>query len=81
MELSVFHILDWRLLLAVEAVYLILFDRKKDPDEMDNLFGRPGYEEITARLAGKILDRMQLENVPERLIPRALAGYAGRDNG
>lgn len=26
--LSVFHILDWRLLLAVEAVYLILFDRK-----------------------------------------------------
>ena len=32
-----------------------LYDLKKDPREMHNLFGKPGYEKITEKLKGELV--------------------------
>ena len=31
-----------------------LYDLQTDPDEMNNLYGKPGYEELTADLKGRL---------------------------
>ena len=35
-----------------------LYDLQSDPHEMDNLYGKPGYEEVTAQLKEE-LKRLQ----------------------
>ncbi|ANQ52707.2 sulfatase [Flammeovirga yaeyamensis] len=37
-----------------------LFDLENDPNELNNLYGKPGYEEITAKLKAK-MDELQKE--------------------
>ena len=41
-----------------------LFDTEKDPDELINFYGKPGYEKITLKLAKKMQDYIQKEKDP-----------------
>ena len=38
----------------IEPQEFELYDLQADPDEMNNLFGQPGYEELTAHLKGRL---------------------------
>ena len=49
-----------------EGDYWELFDLKTDPDELKNLYGMPGYEDITRKLTGE-LRRLQKIYGPEEL--------------
>ena len=39
-----------------------LYDLKKDPREMHNLFGKPGYEKITEKLKGELVKLQTIES-------------------
>ena len=41
-----------------------LYDLKEDPKEMNNLFGKPGYEEITNELKTELLKLQKQYNDP-----------------
>jgi choline-sulfatase len=43
--------------------YEILFDLEKDPDETTNVFGKPGYENISIELRERLNDWLQGENL------------------
>ena len=38
----------------IEPQEFELYDLQSDPDEMNNLYGKPGYEELTARLKERL---------------------------
>ena len=42
-----------------------LYDLEKDPNELNNLYGQPGYEEITKELQGLLDDYRTKLNVTE----------------
>lgn len=56
----------------------ILFDLKKDPEEMDNCFTDPAYASIIPKLAREILHHLLQHDVPPALLPEALFQYGGR---
>ncbi|MEF8811463.1 MAG: sulfatase/phosphatase domain-containing protein, partial [Bacteroidales bacterium] len=43
-----------------------LYDLKKDPKEMNNLYGKEGYDEITRRLKEKLEELRDKYKVPEK---------------
>ena len=45
--------------------YNELYDLEKDPNELNNLYGQPGYEEITKELQGLLDDYRTKLNVTE----------------
>lgn len=46
-----------------------LYDLQEDPHEMDNLYGKPGYEALTDSLRIKLLDLQEQYNDPVRFSP------------
>ena len=47
----------------------ILFDRKKDPLQINNLFGHPEYQEIQKKLTEKIREHHNRLKTPKRFLP------------
>ena len=54
----------------------ILFSRKNDKAEQNNLFEKYKNTSIVTQLASRILDKMKKENVPSSLLPPALYHYS-----
>jgi hypothetical protein len=48
-----------------------LYDIRKDPENMHNLYGRPGMEKITAKLKKQLLNLQLQYDDPIRLTPAA----------
>ena len=48
-----------------------LYDLKKDPDELNSLYGKKGYEKITSELKEELKRLRALYKVPEDTRPLA----------
>ena len=48
----------WKVALNAEGEVYLLFDAQNDPDELENLAGRTGMEEVETRLRLRILERL-----------------------
>lgn len=47
---------EYELAYCKDSDEALLFDRKNDPDQVDNLYGKPGYEEVTSDLTRRIVE-------------------------
>ena len=57
----------------------ILFDRKRDPLQRENLYGRPEYAGITEVLKEKIKEYHRRYHTPDTLLPREVWSSGGSD--
>lgn len=56
---------DWKLIHFYKEDKWELFNLNADPSEMNNIYGQPGTEEITAMLKKKLKELQKKYNVPE----------------
>lgn len=56
---------DWKLIHFYKEDKWELFNLNADPSEMNNIYGQPGTEEITAMLKRKLKELQKKYNVPE----------------
>ena len=49
-----------------------LYDLAKDPQEMDNVYGEPGYAEVTKRLKRKLFEKKEQLGDPDQPYPRLM---------
>jgi len=54
-----------------------LYDLEKDPDEMRNLYGQPGYEDLTRHLQARMEELRRETNDHYRYQPTGLPLYPG----
>lgn len=59
---------DWKLVRFYKENIWELYDLKKDPTEMNNIYGAAGMEKITAVLKAKMKELQKKYNVPEEYL-------------
>ena len=55
----------WKLIHFYELKNWQLFDRDNDPNEMNNLYGKPGYEKVTAMMKAEYAKLKKFYKVPD----------------
>lgn len=57
----------------------VLFDMKKDPQQMENVFGKEEYRNIQEELTEKMCQHFRKMGTPKECLPKDFRAYLEKD--